>query len=96
LVVEKKGNVGWIVFHQPARRNAINNAMWRGIPPAMKQFDADPEVRCVAFRGEGDQAFSAGADVSEFDKNRSSTEAVGGYDDLLDQVLHAIQGSPKP
>jgi enoyl-CoA hydratase len=84
------------VFDQPARRNAINGAMWRGIRPAMKQFDADPEVRCVAFRGAGTEAFSAGADVSEFEKTRSSTEAVDGYDDLLDQVLHAIQGSLKP
>ena len=96
LRVEKRGAVGWIVFDQPARRNAISDAMWRGIPPAMQQFDADPEVRCVAFRGAGTDAFSAGADISEFEKNRSSTESVGGYDTLLDQVLHSIQNSPKP
>ena len=96
LRVEKRGAVGWIVFDQPARRNAISDAMWRGIPPAMKQFDADPEVRCVAFRGAGSEAFSAGADISEFEKKRSSTESVGGYDTLLDQVLHSIQGSLKP
>jgi enoyl-CoA hydratase/carnithine racemase len=84
------------VFDQPARRNAINNAMWRGIPPAMQQLDADPEVRCVAFRGAGTGAFSAGADISEFDSQRSNEEAVGQYDDLLDRVLHAIQGSLKP
>ena len=84
------------MFDQPAKRNAINGAMWRAIPPAMQQLDADPEVRCVAFRGAGTEAFSAGADISEFDKNRSSSEAVGGYDDLLDRVLHAIQGSLKP
>lgn len=96
LRIEKRGATGWIVFDQPARRNAINNAMWRGIPPAMKGFDADPEVRCVAFRGAGTEAFSAGADISEFDQNRSSREAVGGYDDLLDRVLHSIQNSPKP
>jgi hypothetical protein len=41
LVVEKKGAIGWIVFNQPQKRNAINGAMWRGIPAAMKQFDAD-------------------------------------------------------
>jgi enoyl-CoA hydratase len=70
--------------------------MWRGIAPAMKQFDADPQVRCVAFRGSGTQAFSAGADISEFESQRASGEAVGQYDDLLDQVLHSIQGSPKP
>jgi len=96
LRVEKQGGVGWIVFDQPARRNAINGAMWRGIAPAMKQFDADPEVRCVAFRGAGTEAFSAGADISEFESRRANEEAVGQYDDLLDQVLHAIQDSRKP
>ncbi|MGH8517112.1 MAG: enoyl-CoA hydratase [Panacagrimonas sp.] len=96
LRVEKRGAVGWIVFDQPARRNAINGEMWRGIAPALQHFDADPEVRCVAFRGAGTQAFSAGADISEFEGKRASEESVGQYDGLLDQVLHAIQGSLKP
>jgi len=96
LRVEKRDAVGWIVFDQPARRNAINGAMWRGIAPAMARFDADPEVRCVAFRGAGNEAFSAGADISEFESARAATTAVSEYDDLLDEVLHAIQGSPKP
>ena len=96
LRLEKRGSVGWIIFDQPAKRNALNDAMWRGIAPAMQKFDADPEVRCVAFRGAGSEAFSAGADISEFDKNRASQESVGQYDTLLDQVLHAIQGSLKP
>ena len=96
LRVEKRGATGWIVFDQPAKRNAINGAMWRGIPPAMQQFDADPEVRCVAFRGAGSEAFSAGADISEFESRRANEEAVGQYDDLLDRVLHSIQGSLKP
>jgi enoyl-CoA hydratase/carnithine racemase len=96
LRLEKQGAVGWIVFDQPARRNAINGAMWRGIAPAMARFDADPEVRCVAFRGTGTEAFSAGADISEFETTRAATDAVGEYDGLLDQVLHAIQGSLKP
>jgi len=43
LRVEKRGAVGWLVFDQPAKKNAINNAMWRAIPPAMEQFDADAE-----------------------------------------------------
>jgi enoyl-CoA hydratase len=95
LTLDKRGAVGWIVFDSPAKRNAINGAMWRGIAPAMARFDADPEVRCVAFRGAGNEAFSAGADISEFEKIRSQNSAVSEYDDLLDQVLHAIQDSRK-
>ena len=96
LQVEKRGAVGWIVFDQPAKKNAISGAMWRGIPEAMARFDADDEVRCVAFRGAGTEAFAAGADISEFEKVRSNESAVGAYDGLLDRVLHSIQGSPKP
>jgi len=96
LLVDKRGAVGWVSFNQPAKKNAINDAMWRGIPQAMARFDADPEVRCVAFRGAGTEAFAAGADISEFEKNRSERGAVAQYDDLLDRVLHSIQGSPKP
>jgi enoyl-CoA hydratase len=96
LGVEKRGAVGWIVFDQPAKRNAINGAMWRGIPRAMAQFDADPEVRCVAFRGAGTEAFASGADISEFDQIRAQKSSVAQYDDLLDQVLHSIQDSRKP
>jgi enoyl-CoA hydratase/carnithine racemase len=96
LTVEKRGAVGWIVFDSPAKRNAINGAMWRAIPPAMARFDADSEVRCIAFRGAGTEAFAAGADISEFEKNRAERSSVAAYDGLLDQVLHAIQDSRKP
>jgi len=96
LIVEKRGAVGWIVFNQPAKRNAINGAMWRGIPQAMAQYDADPEVRCVAFRGAGTEAFASGADISEFEEIRAQKSSVAEYDGLLDQVLHSIQDSRKP
>ena len=96
LKVEKRGAVGWIVFDQPGKRNAISAAMWRGIPPAMAAFDADREVRCVAFRGAGTEAFAAGADISEFEAIRADRSAVSEYDGLLDRVLHAIQDSRKP
>jgi enoyl-CoA hydratase/carnithine racemase len=95
LTVERRGAVGWIVFDHPGKRNALNAAMWRGIAPAIKAFDADKEVRCVAIRGAGTEAFSAGADISEFEKIRAQNAAVSEYDGLLDQVLHAIQDSRK-
>jgi len=96
LTVEKRGAVGWIVFDQPEKKNAINGAMWRGIPEAMARFDADADVRCVVFRGAGTEAFAAGADISEFEKIRAGRGAVSDYDGLLDRVLHSIQDSRKP
>ena len=95
LIVEKRGAVGWIVFNQPAKRNAINGAMWRGIPRAMAQYDADPDVRCVAFRGAGTEAFASGADISEFDEIRAQKAAVAEYDGLLDQRAAFDPGVPQ-
>jgi enoyl-CoA hydratase/carnithine racemase len=96
LLVEKRGAVGWIVFDQPARMNAINDAMWRALPEAVARFDRNPEVRCMALRGSGSEAFAAGADISEFEQVRDGQAAVGEYDGLLDRVLHSIQDSRKP
>ena len=95
LLVEKRGAAGWLVFDSPEKRNALNAAMWRGIPEALAQFEADPEVRCVVLRGAGTKAFTAGADISDFDRIRAE-RPTGKFDSFLDQVLHAIQGSSKP
>lgn len=96
LRVEKRGAVGWIVLDQPARRNAINGAMWRGIASAVAQFQADAEIRCIAFRGAGMEAFSAGADISEFETKRADAATTVEYEDRVEDLLRAIQGSPKP
>jgi enoyl-CoA hydratase/carnithine racemase len=95
LLVEKRGATGWLVFDNPAKRNALNAAMWRGIPEALAQFESDPGVRCVVLRGSGTQAFTAGADISDFDNIRAQ-RPTGKYESFMDQVLDAIQGSSKP
>ena len=95
LLVEKRGATGWLVFDNPAKRNALNAAMWRGIPEALAQFESDPRVRCVVLRGSGTQAFTAGADISDFDNIRAQ-RPTGKYESFMDQVLDAIQGSSKP
>jgi enoyl-CoA hydratase/carnithine racemase len=95
LLVEKRGASGWLVFDNPEKRNALNAAMWRGIPEALAQFEADSDVRCIVLRGSGTKAFTAGADISDFERIRAE-RPTGKFDSFLDQVLHAIQGSSKP
>jgi len=96
LRAEREGHIGWMIFDNPARRNAITGDMWRAIPSAMAQFDADPEVRCVVLRGEGDVAFAAGADISEFEKRRADAQAAGKHDNTIDVAQLALENSPKP
>jgi enoyl-CoA hydratase/carnithine racemase len=94
--VERDGPIGRLVLDNPARRNAIGGEMWRAIPKAMAELDADPAIRCIVLRGEGTAAFAAGADISEFEPRRSSEADVKAYEALVDAAHHSIENSPKP
>ncbi|BBK34743.1 enoyl-CoA hydratase/carnithine racemase [Stella humosa] len=79
IIAERRGGVGWLIFNQPERRNAISQEMWDGIAVAGTAFAADPEIRVVIMRGAGDKAFTAGADISEFEKVRADAAAEEAY-----------------
>ena len=95
LKFRKEGAIGWITADNPARMNALTAAMWEAIPRAIGEAVADPEVRVVILRGAGDTAFSAGADISEFENSRTG-DAAKIYDALNDAAFNAITGCPKP
>ena len=79
ILAENEQGVGWLTFNQPDRRNAISLEMWQGITRALGAFEDDPEVRVVVLRGAGDKAFTAGADISEFDAKRADAAAAEEY-----------------
>ncbi|MBW2236536.1 MAG: enoyl-CoA hydratase/isomerase family protein, partial [Deltaproteobacteria bacterium] len=78
--VEKDGALGWVVFDHPERRNAISAEMWSEIPKAIAAMDADPEVRVIVLRGEGEVAFVSGADISQFQERRTGSDASQDYE----------------
>ena len=96
LVAKKEGNIGWIIFNNPARHNAVSIEMWRALPTLLEGFVADPEVRVIILRGEGGKAFVAGADISQFKEQRSSPEAVMAYNAAADHANMVLQECAKP
>jgi enoyl-CoA hydratase len=96
LQVRKAGAIGWIVFNNPERRNAVSVDMWEAIPKALDGFGADPEVRLVVLAGAGDKAFVSGADISQFEKERSGPEAVQRYEELAEGAQARLQNFEKP
>ena len=65
--LRKEGRLGWLLFDNEARRNALTQEMWEDLPIRIKQLSRDVEVKIVVLRGAGTKAFCAGADISEFD-----------------------------
>ena len=75
MIARKEDGVGWMIFNNPDRRNAVSLAMWEGVSEIMADFAADDEIRVAVMRGTGDKAFVSGADISEFAENRNSAES---------------------
>jgi enoyl-CoA hydratase/carnithine racemase len=93
--MEREGTIGWMVFDHLARRNAITGEMWRAIAAAAKSLDEDDSIRVVVLRGAGEEAFVAGADISEFEKLRTG-EAGSAYETENAQAFAAIERISKP
>lgn len=76
LLFEKADNgVAWLTLNRPNVLNAMNMAMRDELWSAMAAVRDDPEIRVAVFRGAGDRAFSAGADISEFGTAPSYVDA---------------------
>jgi len=95
IVAEKQGPVGWLTFNNPARRNAVSIDMWEAIPKVLDRFEQDPEIRVIVLRGDGDKAFVSGADVSQYEKQRSSAEGIQYYEEIAGRVQERLQGCDK-
>ena len=88
--------MGWMIINRPRRRNALNAAMWSAIPPTIAELADDPAIRMIAIRGEGAEAFSAGADISEFAENRADEARAAAYEALNGAAFQALRDCRKP
>ena len=96
MIARKEGGIGWMIFNQPEKHNAVSYSMWTAIPKIMADFEADPAVRVIVLTGAGEKAFVAGADISEFEEKRGSEEAVKIYNAAGDYASEVISGATKP
>ena len=72
MIARIEGAIGWMIFNNPERRNAVSSDMWAAIPAIMDHFESDPAVRVIVLAGAGEKSFVAGADISEFEQKRST------------------------
>ena len=96
MLAKVNGSVGWMTFNKPARRNAVSLDMWEVMPAILDRFEADPAVRVIVLKGAGDQAFVSGADISQFEKLRSSREGNAHYDDVSGEATRRLIACTKP
>jgi enoyl-CoA hydratase len=66
IVYEKKDSLADITLNRPHALNAYNLRMRDELYEVLGALRDDPEVRVGIFRGAGERAFCAGADLAEF------------------------------
>lgn len=65
LKVDVRDGIARLTIDRPDRRNAMSRTVMAEIITALDRFEDDDAVQLVVFRGSGDIAFSAGADLKE-------------------------------
>ena len=88
--VERDGPVATVVLNNPGKRNALTMAAWDELAAAFVRLDADEDLRCIVVRGAGEEAFAAGADISEFPRLRANAEQAIAYGEKTAGALRAI------
>src|SRR6202165_3677950 len=96
MLSRRDGQVGYVIFNNPERHNAVSLEMWAALSEILEAFAKDPDVRVVVLTGAGGKAFVSGADVSKFESERSSKEAVDRYNVAVDKANTAVYEFPKP
>ncbi len=89
------GHIASVTLLRPEKLNAMTDEMYRAIGEALKQADADPEVRCVILSGSG-RAFSSGHDLLEFGERQAWMPWAGDRFDIgletAKPIIAAING----
>lgn len=99
--VEREESILWVILNRPHRLNAFNDVLMEELADALDTAEKDPSVKCVVITGEGDRAFSAGADVTMFPKatpvkaeefSRMGQMVFGKIEEMSKPVIAAING----
>lgn len=93
LIATMRETVGEIRIDRPARKNAITLAMWQKIPELVEELSS--RARVIVLMGAGSD-FSAGADIGEFDSERSDAERARNYEAANARAFSAIRSAEVP
>jgi enoyl-CoA hydratase/carnithine racemase len=96
MIAHKADGLGWMIFNNPERHNAVSLEMWEAAIEIVADFVSDEAVRVIVVRGAGERSFVAGADISKFDDERSEREAVERYEAATEGAYSALHAAPKP
>jgi enoyl-CoA hydratase/3-hydroxyacyl-CoA dehydrogenase len=101
IKVERDQSTLWIILNRPQRLNSFNDVLLEELADMLGTAESDPSIKCVVITGDGDRAFSAGADVTMFPKatptkaeefSRAGQKTFGRVEEMSKPVIAALNG----
>jgi enoyl-CoA hydratase len=96
LLLTRDEAIATLVLNRPAKHNALTLGMWRSLPQILRDLETDAAVRTLVVRGAGDEAFAAGADISEFATVRADAAGAREYSAAVAAAERALATFPCP
>ena len=90
ILVDHEPPIATITINRPRQRNAINFAMWGQLSQLLLELDAERDTRAIVITGAGEEAFSAGADIQDFEQYRSDSARGREYNRAVDGLLTTL------
>ncbi len=66
ILIASENGIGHITINRPSKLNALNIATIKELHVGLESLNTNPEIKVIIITGEGEKAFVAGADISEF------------------------------
>ena len=63
MLARKEGKVGYLIFNNPERHNAVSLEMWEAASGFLEEFKNDKNIRVAVVTGAGGKAFISGAEI---------------------------------
>jgi len=96
ILVATEGAIGTLTFNNPKRHNAMSFEMWQGATTALEELAHNEAVRVVVLTGAGGKSFVSGADISKFESERASADAVATYNAATERFSQTLLDYAKP
>jgi enoyl-CoA hydratase len=95
LLYDVRDHIGRVTFNRPAQRNALTHGMYERLADICRNAPTDGSVKAIIITGQGEKAFAAGTDISQF-RGFSKPEDGIGYEINANKIFTAIETCPLP
>ncbi|MCU9613503.1 enoyl-CoA hydratase [Caldibacillus lycopersici] len=94
VILERFDAVAQLTLSRPSALNALTWEMYQQLEEHLTELAADPSVRVLVLRGDGDKALAAGTDITQF-KDFTGQDGIE-YEERIDRIVGMLEAFPKP